>query len=210
MKLKAILAMTGILFVIGTVIFLTVRTNISVYTKKTARLVLQPTPDVPGSLVDSLYAWLKRTDSSIVLRKAVSFPKSSFYPPRARFRADSIIRWFSRNSPADETVIVVTTWDISTTKGDKKDWGVIGLGLCPGNACVVSTFRLSKTNTLEQLYKICLHELGHTKGLPHCGVTYCYMRDAEGHNVTDELNRFCIKCNMKMGMPNKTNTLTGQ
>ncbi|MBX2906595.1 MAG: hypothetical protein KF744_11185 [Taibaiella sp.] len=130
--------------------------------------------------------------------RPVTLPKTSYYCPRARYRAGSIIHWFSRNHPAHETVIVVTTSDISATKGDKKDWGMIGLGLCPGNACVVSSYRLSKTNTLAQLYKICLHELGHTSGLPHCSESYCFMRDAEGHNITEEMQRFCAGCNRRM------------
>ncbi len=95
-------------------------------------------------------------------------------------------------------MLAITRTDISTTKGGHADWGVIGLGYSPGNACIVSSFRLSKKNTTDQWIKICLHELGHTRGLPHCKVTNCYMRDAEGHNVANELTEFCGDCAAKL------------
>jgi len=71
---------------------------------------------------------------------------------------------------------------------------VMGLGFMPGNACVVSSFRLSKKKRAEQFYKVVLHELGHTQGLPHCAVKTCFMRDAEGKNPTDEETGFCNSC----------------
>ena len=92
--------------------------------------------------------------------------------------------------------IGLTNKDISTTKGKFKDWGVMGLGFCPGKACVVSTFRLSKKETLDQLYKISVHELGHTHGLPHCTTKTCFMRDAEGKNPLKEETNFCPKCKL--------------
>jgi archaemetzincin len=70
----------------------------------------------------------------------------------------------------------------------------MGLGFEPGNACVISTFRLSKTNFAAQFYKVALHELGHTQGLPHCPNKTCLMRDAEGSNHLDEETGFCPSC----------------
>lgn len=70
----------------------------------------------------------------------------------------------------------------------------MGLGYCPGNACVVSTFRLARNNTATQFYKVAIHELGHTQGLPHCKNKTCYMRDAEGGNPLDEETGFCAPC----------------
>jgi archaemetzincin len=74
------------------------------------------------------------------------------------------------------------------------DWGVMGLGLQPGNACVISSFRLSKTDLRNQLFKVAIHELGHTQGLPHCRNLSCFMRDAEGKNPIDQETDFCPKC----------------
>ena len=70
----------------------------------------------------------------------------------------------------------------------------MGLGYRPGNACVVSSYRLSKKNKTEQFYKVALHELGHTEGLPHCKNKTCLMRDAEGGNPLNEEKEFCISC----------------
>jgi archaemetzincin len=94
----------------------------------------------------------------------------------------------------DTTIIGLTTKDISTTKGKFKDWGIMGLANCPGTACVVSTFRLNKNKLSEQFYKVAIHELGHTSGLPHCKEKSCYLRDAEGGNPLDEEVAFCKRC----------------
>lgn len=160
----------------------------------TTRILFQPFDDVSPGLYTEIYQRLRLIDSSILLAPAKKLPATAYYAPRKRYRADSLVHWLSGMAESGETIIAITHTDISTTKGEHKDWGVIGLGQCPGNACVVSTFRLNKKNVGEQLYKICLHELGHTRGLPHCPEKHCYMRDAEGHNVSDELIRFCDNC----------------
>ncbi|MBD8347687.1 matrixin family metalloprotease [Dysgonomonas sp. HGC4] len=47
----------------------------------------------------------------------------------------------------------------------------------------------------SQLFKVSIHELGHTMGLPHCDKdSVCYMRDAKGGNPIDELTDFCSSC----------------
>jgi archaemetzincin len=70
----------------------------------------------------------------------------------------------------------------------------MGLGKCPGKACVASSYRLSNNERLSQLFKVSIHELGHTQGLPHCEVKVCFMRDAEGRNPTNEEKGFCPRC----------------
>ena len=70
----------------------------------------------------------------------------------------------------------------------------MGLGYQPGSACVVSTFRLSKENLAEHYFKVSIHELGHTQGLPHCAVNTCFMRDAKGGNPLNEETDFCPAC----------------
>ena len=118
----------------------------------------------------------------------------AYYPKRNRYRADSLINFLSKHTPDGHITIGLTTKDISTTKGAIADWGVMGLGFCPGKACIVSTFRLSKDQKLMQLFKVAIHELGHTQGLPHCSVKTCFMRDAEGRNPTNEEKEFCPTC----------------
>ena len=101
-------------------------------------------------------------------------------------------------TPAGHITLGLTSVDISTTKEGHKDWGVMGLGFQPGNACIASSFRISKAKGKEQLFKISIHELGHTLGLLHCPVAFCFMRDAKGSNLTDELLDFCDSCKIRL------------
>ena len=126
-------------------------------------------------------------------------PQQAYYAEKKRYRADTLIKFLSKKTSKNHVSIGLTTKDISHTKGLVKDYGIFGLGLRPGNACVVSLFRLSTTNRHEQFFKICIHELGHTAGLPHCPEKTCYMRDAKGGNPTNEETSFCEKCKLFLG-----------
>ena len=156
--------------------------------------VIQPFSDMPSSQAASVYEMLKNINPKTLIRKTIPLPESTFYSPRNRYRADSIIKYLDHFASTDTVVIGLTSKDISTTKGDIKDWGIMGLGSQPGNVCVVSTYRLSKTNLSSQLNQLTLHELGHTQGLPHCNNKECFMRDAEGSNHFDEETSFCQSC----------------
>ena len=105
-----------------------------------------------------------------------------------------MINFLNRRTADNHVTIGLTGKDISATKDSIVDWGVMGLGFCPGKACIASTFRLPKSEQLIQLFKVAIHELGHTQGLPHCAVKSCFMRDAEGGNPTTEEKDFCAEC----------------
>lgn len=201
-KRKIFVTLFCAIAVVFSIVSIIYQTDSPTHVHHPTQIVFQPFDDVPELLYTRIYKRLRLVDSSVKMGHAMTMPKSAYYAPRNRYRADSILHYLSSAADKGETIIAITQSDISITKGEHKDWGVIGLGQCPGNACVVSTFRLSKHNTEEQLYKICLHELGHTRGLPHCPEKYCYMRDAEGHNVSDELKRFCDKCASKLASSN--------
>jgi len=156
--------------------------------------VLQPFNGLPDNQAKKVYEILKGINPKTILRKAIPLPSTAFYPARNRYRADSLINYLNRFGNADTVIIGLTNMDISTTKRDIADWGVMGLGFEPGNACVISTFRLSKTKLPAQFYKLVLHELGHTQGLPHCTNRTCFMRNAEGGNHLDEETGFCQTC----------------
>lgn len=155
---------------------------------------IQPFSDISKTEREYVLAELKKVYPYVILQPAIVLPKSAYYPPRNRYRADSLINFLGRSTPAGHVTIGLTSKDISTDKGIYADWGVMGLGFCPGNACVASTFRLTKSVKLMQLFKVAIHELGHTQGLPHCDVKSCFMRDAEGRNPTNEEVGFCQKC----------------
>ena len=70
----------------------------------------------------------------------------------------------------------------------------MGLGYCPGKACIASTYRLSENKRKQQFFKVAIHELGHTEGLAHCPEKTCFMRDAKGGNPINEEKEFCESC----------------
>ncbi len=163
-------------------------------TKKVIVIAIQPFGGFDKSLAENVYEKIKVLHPDVILKSSIEIPVSCYYAPRKRYRADKIIQYLHHSAHADTVMIGLTDFDISTTKGNRYDWGVMGLGYCPGNACVVSTFRLSKTLLKEQFYKVVIHELGHTQGLPHCAINTCFMRDAEGGNPLNEEVGFCQKC----------------
>ncbi len=157
-------------------------------------VVIQPFGDFSNAEAEKVLIQIKGISPNAIRRGTIVFPEGTYYKPRNRYRADELLKYLNGTIGDDSVVIGLSHADISTTKGDVKDWGVMGLGYMPGNACIVSDFRLSRKNMLEQFYKVALHELGHTQGLPHCEVRTCLMRDAEGGNPLDEEKQFCKVC----------------
>lgn len=140
----------------------------------------------------------------VTITAKTQLPAAAWYEPRKRYRADTIINVLARNKQyaAYDKVIAITDKDISCTKGQYPDWGILGLGFCPGKSCVVSTRRLKKSaastqHLQERTVKVALHELGHTFGIPHCAnSSKCLMRDAEGtvKSVDAEEKYLCSRC----------------
>jgi archaemetzincin len=157
-------------------------------------VIIQPFGDFPATQTRIVYNQIKQVCTKTVLRSPVPLPATAFYASKQRYRADSLIRFLKTHGSADSVVIGLTTEDISTMKGKVADWGVMGLAYRPGNACVVSSFRLNKRRVADQFFKVAIHELGHTQGLPHCAERTCFMRNAEGGNPTDEETGFCARC----------------
>ena len=157
-------------------------------------IIIQPFADFSPSLAENIYKQIKELSPSTILKQPIELPKQAFYSLRNRYRADTLIYYLGQLGSVDTVIIGLTSKDISTTKGNIVDWGIMGLGYCPGEACIVSTFRLSKFNLSEQFYKVAIHELGHTQGLRHCSNKTCFMRDAEGGNPLNEEKDFCRSC----------------
>jgi len=153
-----------------------------------------PFENIEAKDVEFVSKELRKILASVVIKPKQDLPQQAYYAPRNRYRADTLIRFLSKRTSPFHVTIGLTTQDISTTKGEINDYGIFGFGYRPGNACVVSSYRLSKKNALEQFFKVCIHELGHTAGLSHCPEKTCFMRDAEGKNPTNEEVAFCEKC----------------
>jgi len=157
-------------------------------------IVIQPLGNFTAAQAKTVYAGIKQVNANTILLPAIPMPDAAWYAARQRYRADTLIRYLGRRVHGDTVIIGLTNEDISSTKDNIPDWGIMGLGYCPGNACVASTYRLTKSNMNSQFYKVALHELGHTQGLPHCKNKTCFMRDAEGGNPLDEERGFCESC----------------
>ena len=164
------------------------------YDLKSKKIIIQSFENIDYNIVKSIKNSINIYYDSVEIKENKILPPLAYYQPRDRYKADSILKYLSDNAESNEVVIGITTKDISTSKGNIADFGVMGLGRCPGNVCVASSFRLNKENVKSQLFKVAIHELGHTFGLPHCPNKSCFMRDAEGKNPTDEERGFCDKC----------------
>ncbi len=157
-------------------------------------VILQPFDDIAKGKYEHVYEQLKKVYPHIKLNPPIPLPPQAFNQQRNRHRADTIIRILRDNTPEGFVTLGLTSRDISYKKGTIADWGVMGLGYRPGKACVASDFRLAAGQKREQLFKVAIHEIGHTQGLEHCEVKFCFMRDAEGRNPTNEETAFCASC----------------
>ncbi|WP_294287938.1 matrixin family metalloprotease [uncultured Chryseobacterium sp.] len=162
--------------------------------EKAVTILVQPFKDMAPDRSAAIVKELRKVYPNVQLLEPADLPANAYYKPRNRYRADSLISFLSRNTKKGFVTIGLTSKDISATKGKIKDFGLMGLGFRPGNACIASSFRLSKNTSGEQFFKVAVHELGHTQGLSHCPVKTCFMRDAQGKNPTDEETGFCKKC----------------
>ena len=116
-----------------------------------------------------------------------ALPKSAYYKPRRRYRAEKLLAYLeSKVFPRSgcSRVIGLTSVDISTTKGEHKDWGIFGLAHLGGPSGVVSTFRLRRRANRRKLtvraIKVVNHEIGHTLGSEHVDEKGCLMEDGAG------------------------------
>jgi len=124
---------------------------------------------------------------------------------KTRYEANRILSKYTSR----DNLLILTEKDIAVANTERhmKEWGVFGLGYQPGTTCVVSTFRLKQNVSNElfrnRLIKVCLHEIGHNLGLPHCtsGDKRCLMQDAKGTiKVVDEARVFlCAQCRKQLG-----------
>jgi len=155
------------------------------------KIKLLPLGKINNATIKTIYDSLHQIFPDMVLLKKEIMPSIAYTAPRNRYRADTLIHWMNRRAKENEVYLGITSVDISSTKNEVSDFGIMGLGFRPGKACVASDFRVKvKSN----FFKIAIHELGHTAGLKHCPEKTCFMRDAESYDPTGEEKEFCKKC----------------
>jgi archaemetzincin len=121
-----------------------------------------------------------------------ALPKSAYYAKRKRYRAERLLSFLEARMPEGGLRILgVTGADISTSKPPHDDWGILGLANMSQPPCVVSSFRCKRMaknaeHVRVRLGKTCVHEIGHTFGLPHCPTEGCLMHDGEGSVLTTD------------------------
>lgn len=135
----------------------------------------------------------KQYGFEVVILETKKLPNNCFvYVKSPRYRADKLLKYLLEIKPDSVDLILgLTHKDISTTKKDQwgkvkepgskyGDWGIFGLGYRPGDAAIVSVYRLSKPGlTIRRLQKVSVHEIGHNLGLKHCTQNkHCVMDDA--------------------------------
>jgi archaemetzincin len=162
-----------------------------------ARLCVQPLEPYPVKMLESVVRGIEYIYGfEVVVLEARKIPKSTWYAPRKRYRADKLLDWMRSDLlPQREDcrwIVGLTRSDVSVTKGEHKDWGVLGLGEVDGRVAVVSSFRTHKKlrephTALRRTVKVVNHEIGHMMGLPHVKGEGCLMNDAEGTVLTTDL-----------------------
>jgi archaemetzincin len=178
---------------------------------------IQPFKGFDKKLADTLSKTIKQVYGfNVIILPEKELPKNAFINVKSpRYRADTLLKYLEKNKTASlNCVIGLTAKDISSTTYDEKgnikqpefkykDWGIFGLGYCPGPCCIVSTFRLTNTtkeNFILRFKKVCIHELGHNLGLPHCPTPGCVMGDAceTIKTVDNEKLELCPRCKAKI------------
>lgn len=204
-----------LLFAIGLLFLFSCSKSKSVATKKVVAIQLYEGFSTAkandlAKLISSFY------QVNTILLPEKELPKTAFVNIKSpRYRADSIIKIQHRiRSYSFDYILGLTDKDISITKLDKNkkiksptwkynDFGVLGLGYCPGNSCIISTFRLkNKNKELEytRLKKVVVHEFGHNLGLQHCTNKQCVMTSAAEKisTIDKEKMELCKKCKKQL------------
>lgn len=140
-------------------------------------------------------------DACVCVKENKTMPASCLYKPRNRYWAGAILKMLHAEHGGNDEIVTIglTNRDISTSAHGHFNYGVMGLGYHPGDAAVVSTFRLKRK---DDLWKVTMHEFLHTRGLPHCKKDNpkCIMQDAHGKDTFCQKNSLCKNCKNALQM----------
>ena len=108
-------------------------------------IVVQPFADFSSSLAENVYKQIKQLHAATILKEPIELPTQSFYSLRNRYRADTLIHFLKSIRKCWYHYHWIDQQRHQHYERKIPDWGIMGLGYCPGQACIVSTYRLSKT-----------------------------------------------------------------
>lgn len=164
------------------------------------RIFLQPFGEVDSNLVKDLKKDMQKhldtmfvknpVDVSIVV--SLPLPSSAFNGKR--YKALSLLdellcykEGYTHGAPCD-VMIGVTDKDISMPLHGKSDYGIMGVTYTKSKVCVISSYRVKN---IHDLWKVGIHEYLHARGLKHCDIPECYMKDAKGKGNLKIQNKLC-------------------
>ena len=134
---------------------------------------------------------------------AVDLPEESFIPTRNQYNAMALMKYLDSHY-ADKClkVLGVTSMDITNPILTY----VFGEAYMDGRAAVMSTRRLGldpkgdpipREQFLERVFKVAIHEIGHTFNIPHCHTDRCVMKASNNlKELDDKLNYLCSYCEL--------------
>lgn len=95
--------------------------------EKPITIQIQPFSDMKNEEVKFIADEIKEVYPHIEILKPIDFPDNSYYRPRNRYRADSIIKFLNSETKNGFVKLGLTSKDISVTKGKIPDFGLMGL-----------------------------------------------------------------------------------
>jgi len=173
-----------------------------------ARLTVHIVPigPVPDKTIEQTAAALRdHAPVNPVIEQRHGFPRRTRSPRAGAYKAGVVLDWLDTLAiDHDGKIMGLTEADIVTKKGKHPIWGILGIGSIDGRCSLISTYRMKRkwenggapeVLVRERLWKIAIHELGHTLGLEHCPKVGCIMEDGHGTVKTvDRDTELCESC----------------
>ena len=152
------------------------------------------------SLID-LSSFLSKELSIVVqLKPPLVNPSEAYDSRRNQYHSTRMLALLEHHldSVGADRVLGITSSDLFVPGMDF----VFGEARCPGQAAVVSSFRLCQFNELGEeerfeprIRKEAVHEIGHMLGLQHCSNVNCVMHFSKTLTDTDIKNdNYCSEC----------------